>query len=392
MENYLKVFLSPDVKPAAVRGRPWIFANQLKFTAEMRALTPGSVVRVSEADGRLLGLYHFNPHSLIAARLLSRNPARQIDAAFFRDRIDKALRLRQRLFAEPYYRLIHGEGDNLPGLVIDRLGDTLVVQPNTAGMDSALPLILSALQSLLQPTSILIASDSPARGIEGLEPVNRIAAGTLEGPVTVLENGVKFLADPVGGQKTGWFFDHRLNRQFAGQLAKGTTLLDLYTYAGGFALTGAAAGATQVTAVDRSAPALALAQKSAEVNGFQDCVTFETAEVFAWLGANERKFGVVVADPPAFAKVKKDVPSALKGYEKLARMAAGAVEADGFLCIASCSHHVTAEAFRDATADGLRAAGRAARLIHQAAAGPDHPVHPLLPQTAYLKFLVYALE
>lgn len=387
-----KIALAADTKPAAVRGRPWVFANQLKMTAETRALPPGSVVRLMEPDGRLLGLYHFNPHSLIAARLLTRNHNRAIDARFFTEKLTRALALRDRLFDAPCYRLAHGEGDGLPGLIVDRYGDVLVVQPNTAGMDASLDLIVAALESLVKPAGIAVVADGPARAQEGLAPRAEVLAGTVASPVPLVENGITYLADPIGGQKTGWFYDHRLNRAFAAGLARGQSVLDLYTYAGAFALACARGGATSVTAVDRSAPALALATEAAARNGWTDRVTTETAEVFSWLENNNRTFGLVVADPPAFAKTRKDIPAALKGYEKLARLSTAKVAPEGFLCLASCSHHVTPEAFLDACAAGIRAGGRSSRLIHQAGAGPDHPVHPQLPQTAYLKFLAFALD
>ncbi|MCH8684233.1 class I SAM-dependent rRNA methyltransferase [Pedomonas mirosovicensis] len=391
-ENEPKIFLARNVKPASVRGRPWVFSNQLQFSADVRAIAPGTVVRLAEADGRLLGLYHFNPHSLIAARLLTRNHSRTIDARFYKERIEKALTLRERLFDRPFYRLVHSEGDFLPGLVIDRYGDAVVVQPNTAGMDAHKEMILEALQAVLKPKTIALVSGGAARTLEGLEPLNEVPVGAIDGPVQLEENGLTYFGDLTGGQKTGWFFDHRLNRAFVSRLARGQDVLDLYTYAGAFALAAASGGANSVTAVDRSDSALQLANKAAEANGLADKVTTVTADVFEYLQNDTRHYGVVVADPPAFAKSRKDIPSAMKGYEKLARLAVQRVAPDGLLCIASCSHHISAEAFQEATSAGIRTGGRAAKLIHAAAAGPDHPVHPLLPQTAYLKFLVYALD
>lgn len=391
-ENEPKIFISRSTKPSAVRGRPWVFSNQIQFSADVRNIAPGTVVRLAEPDGRLLGLYHFNPHSLIAARLLTRNHSRAIDFRYFKERIEKALGLRERLFDRPFYRLVHGEGDFLPGLIIDRYGDSLVVQPNTAGMDAQKDLIIEALEAVLKPKTIALVSTGPARTLEGLEPLSEVPVGAIDGPVQLEENGLTYFGDLTGGQKTGWFFDHRLNRAFVSGLSKGQDVLDLYTYAGAFALAAAKGGASSVTAIDRSESALALAAKAAEANGLADRVTAQAAEVFDYLSKDTRHYGVVVADPPAFAKTRKDVPAAMKGYEKLARLAVQRVAPDGLLCLASCSHHITPESFQDATSSGIRTGGRAARLIHSAAAGPDHPVHPLLPQTAYLKFLVYALD
>jgi 23S rRNA (cytosine1962-C5)-methyltransferase len=391
--DFPRVQLTPDAgKRRAVRGHPWVFSNEILMTAEAKALPPGSVVHLAESNGRVLGAYHFNPHSLIAARLLTRSTTRGIDAAFFAERLTKALSLREKLFDVPYYRLVHAEGDLLPGLIVDRYGDTLVVQANTAGMDAARDPLVAALKRVLSPAAILWAADSAARQQEGLEPVSELVHGSINGPLTLIENGVTFYADPVGGQKTGWFFDHRNNRAFAAGLARGGSALDLYAYAGGFGLTAAAAGATAVLSVDRAAGSLALAQQAAEANGLAEIWSSETAEIFKWLEQAQGRFDVVVADPPAFAKTKKDIAAATKGYEKLARLAAQRVAGGGFLCLASCSYHMTADAFQTACADGIREGGRGAALIHSAGAGPDHPVHPQLAQTAYLKFVVYRLD
>jgi 23S rRNA (cytosine1962-C5)-methyltransferase len=375
-----------------VRGHPWIFSNELQMTAEAKAIAPGTVVHVAESNGRVLGAYHFNPHSLISARLLTRSTTRAIDAAFFAERITRALALREKLFDVPYYRLVHAEGDLLPGLIVDRYGDTLVVQANTAGMEAARDPILAALKRTLNPAAILWAADSSARQQEGLEAVSEVVHGQIMEPLKLIENGITFFADVVAGQKTGWFFDHRNNRAFAAKLAKDGAALDLYSYAGGFGLTAAAAGAGSVLSVDRAAGAIALASQAADANGYGDIWSSETSEIFKWLEKAQGRFDVVVADPPAFAKTKKDIPAAAKGYAKLARLASQRVNAGGFLCLASCSYHMSAEAFQMACAEGIREGGRGAALIHSAGAGPDHPVHPQLAQTAYLKFVVYRLD
>jgi 23S rRNA (cytosine1962-C5)-methyltransferase len=374
-----------------VAGKPWVFANQLQGGAALRAVPPGSVSVLADANGRQLGQYHVNPHSLITARLLTRNTGRVIDGSFYRERLERALRLRQRLFPTPFYRLVHAEGDGLPGLVVDRHGDVLVVQPNTAGMDQATGLIVEALQGLLRPSTIVVQADGAARTLEGLEPVARVAHGTAPEALVLSENGFDYRVALLDGQKTGWFYDHRRNRAFVAELANGASVLDLYSYAGGFGLLAAARGATSVLSVDRSAPALALAGEAASAAGLTTWRS-ESADVFAWAEAARERFDIVVADPPAFAKSRKDVPAALKGYRKLAALCAPRVAGDGFLALASCSHHVEMTAFQEACADGIRVGGRGAKLIHVAHAGPDHPVHPQLPQTAYLKFLVFALS
>lgn len=373
-------------------GSPWLYSNELKMDEAARKLAPGSVVKVASNDGRLLGLAHFNPRTLIAARILGRNHEISVDRAFLEFRLDRALALRERLFDRPHYRLVHAEGDGLPGLVVDRFGDVVVYQANTAGMAALEPALIEALGKLLQPKAIVARDDGWARELEGVPADAGVRAGTLPEPVLVEENGAVFEVDPLAGQKTGWFFDQRPNRAFAASLARGQSLLDCYAYAGGFGLAAAVAGAAQVTMVDSSNAALALATASVVRAGLQATVATERADVFEFLGGGKARFGVVVADPPAFVRVKKDKPQGLKGYRKLAKLAAGRVADSGFLCLGCCSHHVAADEFAAAAWSGIREAGRGGRLIRISGAGPDHPVHPALPETAYLKFLAYALD
>lgn len=376
-------------------GSPWLFSNEIRMDEAARALPPGSIVRLMAPTGKIMGVAHFNPRSLIAARVLTRNKDAQIDRAFVARRVARALALRQRLFEAPHYRLIHAEADGLPGLVVDRFGDILVVQCNSAGMNAIADLVVAALEEVVQPRVVVLRNDTASRSLEGLESEVRVVNGELDGPLELVENGLRFRADPLSGQKTGWFYDQRPNRLFAAKLCRGEDVLDVYSYCGGFALTAAAHGASSVHAVDSSAAALDLARSSAELQGTAGICTFGRSEAFAFLDAaakEKRRFGVVIADPPAFVKSKKDLASGLKGYAKLARLAAGLVTEPGFLCLGCCSHHVSLDQFATAAWSGIREAGRGGRLIHTAGAGSDHPVHPALPETAYLKFLAYALD
>lgn len=376
-------------------GSPWLFSNELRMDADAKAVPPGSLVRLMSGNGKILGVAQFNPHSLIAARLLTRNKDAQVDRRFFTHRLVRALSLRERLFETPHYRLVHAEADGLPGLVVDRFGGTLVVQLNTAGMQAMEETVVAALREVLQPEAILARNDAPARQHEGLPSEVRPLLGEVGERIELVENGLTFLADPAGGQKTGWFYDQRDNRRFAASLAKGEDVLDVYSNSGGFALTAAAGGARSVTAVDSSAHALELSAESAARQGRAERCRFERAEAFAFLdqaGQAKRRFGLVVADPPAFVKSKRDLGPGLKGYRKLARLTAAVVSEPGFLCLGCCSHHVSLEQFAAETWAGIREAGRGGRLIRTAGAGPDHPVHPALPETAYLKFLAYALD
>jgi 23S rRNA (cytosine1962-C5)-methyltransferase len=389
------VRLLPARHRRADAGHPWIYSNELQMDAASKAFAPGTLVTLRRADESALGVAMFNPHSLIAARLLDRDAARPIGRRLFVRRIERALRLRERLFETPHYRLVHAEADALPGLVIDRFDAVLVVQFNAAGMVRLESLVLATLDTLLAPEAIVLRNDSPARAIEGLIPETRMAKGMLDEPVVVGENGATFLADPVAGQKTGWFFDQRDNRRFVGTLARGTRVLDLYCFTGGFAVQMARSGATSVLGIDQSEPALTLAAQAAARNGVDGACTFQRGEAFAetarFAAAGER-FDIVIADPPAFAKSRGDVPAALRGYRKLTRLAASVTSTEGVLFLACCSHNIGEAEFAEAVRRGIGDAGRSARIIRVAGADADHPIHPSLPETGYLKTVTLALD
>jgi 23S rRNA (cytosine1962-C5)-methyltransferase len=378
-------------------GHPWAFSNEMAMTPTAKALPPGSPVRLEGDDGVRHGLWHFNPHSLIAARRLSRDPAAAVDASWLRERLAAALALRERLYAAPFYRLVHAEADGLPGLVVDRYGDALAVQANTAGMDALLaPALLEALRGLLAPRVVVARNDAAVRNLEGLPQEVRPLLGDAAEPVRAEEGGLGFAVDLLGGQKTGWFFDQRENRDRVARLSAGAAVLDVFCHTGGFGLRCAAAGASRVVLLDRSAHALDLAVRTAAENGLAARTETRRAEALEELermgsGAGGERFDVVVADPPAFAKSRRDQPAALKGYAKLARLAAALVAPGGFLFLASCSHHVSAGDFADASTWGVGRARREGRILFQGAAGPDHPVHPMLPESAYLKAMLFQL-
>jgi len=386
--------LNPGADRRVKAGHPWAFSNEIAMTPALRALPPGIVVRLEGDDGVKHGAWQFNPHSLIAARRLDPDPGAACDAGWFRARLGACLGLRERLFDAPFYRLVHAEADGLPGLVIDRYGDALAVQANTAGMDRALPDILAALRDLLSPRVVVARNDAAVRTLEGLEERVELLSGG-DGTATVEEGGLGFPVDLLGGQKTGWFFDQRPNRALVARLAPGRTVLDAFCHLGGFGLAAARAGAREVTLLDRSEHALGLAMQAAAQAGVAERVTPLKAEALEHLErmlASGRRFEVVVADPPAFAKTRKDVPAALRGYGKLARLAAGVTAPGGILFIASCSHHVGVGDFAEAVAWGVHRARREARILATVGAGPDHPVHPALPESAYLKGQLLALD
>ncbi len=363
--------------------------------AAAKALAPGTPVRMETAEGAPLGCFLFNRHPLICARLIDRDPAAVLDLDFFERRIRAAVDLRDRLIGTPHYRLAHAEGDGLPGTVIDRYGDTLVLQINTAGLDRLRAPLLEALDRVVAPATVVLRNDNPARELEGLPTDVEVVRGQLDGPVELVENGARFQADPSTGQKTGWFYDQRANRAFVAGLSRGARVLDCYAFSGGFTVQAALAGAQAVTAVDRSRDALDLARQSAELNGVADVCRFEKREVFQDLQARQQageRYDVVVVDPDAFVKSKKDYWQGIKGYRKMTRLAAPLVAPGGILAVCSCSHHVEPETFADQVRRGLGQAGRDGRILRFAGADVDHPVHPWLPETSYLKCQVLALD
>lgn len=368
-------------------GYPWAFSNEIAIKPEHRAWPSGIPVRLEGDDGWRYGTFAFNPHSLIAARFLDRDPAAAIDAGWVQARLAAAAALRARLCDSPFHRLVHAEADRLPGLVIDRFGEVAVVQANAAAMDRLLPEVTAALTSLLPLRAVVARNDSTARAQEGLPQEVHMLYGDAAG-VEVDEAGVRFPIDLLEGQKTGFFFDQRPNRDRIASLASGARVLDVFCHTGAFGLRAAAAGATAVTLVDSSASALDRAQQAADGNGLSERVTVRRGDAFdvmAALAAAGERYDVVICDPPAFAKSRKDAEAGARGYHRMTRLAAPLVTPGGFLFVASCSHHVPVEAFASQVAMALQRARREARVLFTGGAGPDHPIHPNLPESAYLK-------
>ena len=388
----------PTVRLKAKEGRrlragaPWAFSNEIDMNTAAKALKPGTVVNVVGDDGHPLGTGYFNPNSLIAIRLLDTSPGVTPGVSFFAERLARAKALRENLYDRPFYRLVHAEGDHLPGLTIDRFGDACTVQITTAGMEGLREPLLAALDKVLDPSDVILRADTPSRALEGLDSYVRAEKGAM-GRIAVEENGIRYFADLGTGQKTGWYYDQRDNRAFVAPLAKGKTVLDAYSYTGGFGILAAKAGAKEVVCLDSSAPALALAEESARANGVAiKAVKADVFEELERLAAAGERFDIVLADPPPFVKSKKDLEPGAKAYRKLARLAAGVTAPGGLLMLASCSHNIPAERFAAECAQGLLRSSRRAALIRQCGAGADHPVHPLLPESAYLKAVAYALD
>ncbi len=387
--------LAPGQGKRLRAGSPWVFSNEIVMKPDYRQMDKGGLVRLEMDDGSRFGTFMFNPHSLIAARLLDRDPAVSIDQAWVFRKLEAAAALRARICDTPYHRLVHAEADGLPGLIIDRYGDVAVIQANTAGIDRLLPMITTALRALLPLRAIVARNDSPARAQEGLKDDVRILSGTAEDAIAVVEEGgVRFTVDTSGGQKTGWFYDQRANRDRVAALAQGARVLDVCSHVGAFGLRCAAAGAEAVTLVDSSAPALAQARDTALANGFAGMIELRRDDAFDALGqlaGTEQRFDIVICDPPAFAKSRKDAETGLRAYGRMARLAAMLVAPGGFLFTASCSHHAAADAWAASIAAGLHRARRDGRILWSGGAGADHPVHPHLPETAYLKAMLLHL-
>ncbi len=379
--------LNPGAGKRLRAGAPWVFSNEIAMQTEHRRLPRGGLVRLEGDNGARLGTFMFNPHSLIAARLLDRDPEASIDGAWVQARLASALALRERVCDTTYHRLVHAEADFLPGLIIDRYDDVAVLQANAAGMDRLTPEIVEALLALLPLRAIIARNDAAARRQEGLDEKIALLHGT-DPTAEVREGGVRFAVDPLSGQKTGWFFDQRPNRDRVAALATGARVLDVFCHVGAFGLRCAAAGATAVMMVDSSAPALEHADATAAHNGLSERVVtrrgdaFDTMEALAKAG---ERFDIVVCDPPSFAPSRKDADAGLRAYGRMARLAAALVESGGFLFVASCSHHAPLAAWAGQIAWGLYRARRPARILATTGAGPDHPVHPQLPESAYLK-------
>ena len=368
-------------------GHPWAYSNEIALRPEHRALPPGLPVRLEGDDGWRFGTFGFNPHSLIAGRMLDRDPEAVINAAFVRSRIKAAAALRARVCDTPYHRLVHAEADRLPGLVVDRFRDVFVVQANAAVADWLTDEIVAARLAAGQPRGIVARNDTPSRAHEGLAAEIRLLHGT-DPACAVEEGGVVFPVDPLGGQKTGFFFDQRSNRDRVAALAAGARVLDAFCHTGAFALRCLAAGAASALLLDSSAAALDQARHAAERSGLLARASLRRGDAFETMTelaqAGER-FDLVVCDPPAFAKSRKDAAAGLRGYARMARIAAALVSPGGLLFVASCSHHAAPEAFAAAIAEGLHRARREGRIVFASGAGPDHPVHPHLPESAYLK-------
>jgi 23S rRNA (cytosine1962-C5)-methyltransferase len=395
MENMPTLRLSPKADARALRhGHPWVHGDQIVWDRRSRSIAPGSIALLEDAGRTPVALVAVVPQAKIAARILTRDLDASIDDAWLKARVQTAYDLRNRLYPDPYYRMIHAEGDDLPGLIVDRFGDTLVVQPNAIWIEDRLDALTAALIEVTGVTNVIKNAAGRARKLEELDDVSAVLAGSPPEKVSVLMNGATYVADLAEGQKTGLFFDQRPNHTFMASLAKDAKVLDMFAHVGGFALAALVAGGESALAIDGSAPALALAEESAALSGVADRFETRKSDAFAAfeaLAEDGAKFDLVICDPPAFAPNKGALTAGLRAYERTARLATNLVAPGGVLMLCSCSHAATLDKFRSACLRGMGRAGRDPKLIYTGSAGPDHPVHPSLSDTGYLKALAFHL-
>ena len=384
--------LKPKADARRIRhGHPWAWADELVLDRRSKAVPDGTVAVLEDGARAPLGTGVASVGAKIGFRLLDRDPGAAIDAAWLRDRLAAALAFRTQLYPEPFYRLVHAEGDGLPGLIVDRFGDMLVMQPNLRWLEDRAELLAELLVEVTGAATVIRNGTSRTREAEGLPGgIDVLRGAAPDAPLRVLMNGATYLADVMGGQKTGLFYDQRDNQASVARLARGARVLDVFSHVGGFGLAALAAGAEAVTCVDASDSALALAAQAAGEARFatRSGDAFAVMEALAAEGA---QFDIVVADPPAFAPSKTALTQGLRAYERVARMASDLVAPGGVLVLCSCSHAADLGKFRASCLRGIGRAGRRPRLIRTGFAGPDHPQHPALSETGYLKALSFRL-
>lgn len=369
-------------------GHLWVFSNEIDSAATpLTAFVPGERVEVRSYRNAFLGHAYVNPHALICARILGRDAAHPLDRALLVQRLRSALTLREHLYREPYYRVVFGESDRLPGLVLDRYGGLVVGQIATAGMQAVQPDIEAAVREVLKPSTLFWKNDSGARDLEHLPLESSAAFGEVPDQVEVVESGLRFKAPLAMGQKTGWFYDQTANRgRLLRYLRAGARVLDVCSYVGAWAITALRNGAAAAFCIDSSAPALALAEVNAACNGVTlKIVRADAFEALQTLNEQGERFDVVILDPPAFIKRKKDIPQGHAAYRKLNQLALGLLAAEGLLVSCSCSYHLPPEDLVQAIQQAGRHAGCFVQLLESAGQSPDHPVHPAIPETRYLK-------
>ncbi|HJU41143.1 MAG TPA: class I SAM-dependent rRNA methyltransferase [Tahibacter sp.] len=387
--DYPALFLKRGEDARLRAGHLWVFSNEIDVKrSPLTSFAPGELAAIVDAAGKPIGIGYVNPNSLIAARLVSRGLDHAVDRSLIVHRLNVALALREKLYDEPYYRLVFGESDGLPGLTLDRFGDVVVGQTTTAGMERLKDDITEAVVKVLKPSAIVWKNDAAIRTLEHLPEYADVGYGTLAPPLVVREGGLDFECDPIGGQKTGWFYDQQANRDRLARYVKGKRVLDVCSYLGGWGLRAAAFGASEVVCVDVSAHAVDMIGRNIERNGFADKVKAVKADAFdelKRLREVRERFDVVILDPPAFVKRKKDFAEGRIAYRRLNEMAMQILARDGILVTCSCSYHMPRAALLDSVQQAARHIDRQAQVLEQLQQSPDHPLHPAIAETEYLK-------
>ena len=376
-------------------GHLWVFSNEVDSKrTPLATFHSGHQVRVTSAQGKVLGSAYMEPQALICARMYAPGEHRALDQALFRSRLSTALAVREAAFNAPFYRLVYGDSDTLPGIVIDRFGEYLVVQLNNEAVESHLQDLVAALQDILLPAGILVRGDSRRRREQGLADDSQVVHGEVPEQLGLEENGVRFLAPVHSGQKTGWFYDHRMSRARLAAWVSGKNVLDVYSYIGGWGIQAAAFGAQSVCCLDSSAQALEGVMVNARLNGLEDRVSVlqgSAPESMTALRSAGQRFDVVILDPPAFIQRKKDLKKGIAAYRRINELGLQLLNAGGLLVAGSCSMQLSRADLVSAMQQAAVRAGCQLRIVEQGAQGPDHPIHPAIPETEYLK-AIFALK
>ena len=387
--SYPDLYLKKNEDKRLRKGHLWVFSNEVDTKrSTLDQFTAGELVNIRSDDGKILGTAYINPQTLICARLLSRKANLKCGANFFKERLTTALTLREKIFPKPFYRLVFSESDGLPGLVIDRFGDVLSLQITTAGIEIRKDALLAALIELLTPTAIILKNDNGQRQLEGLSQESEVVYGQLPENLIIEENGAKFKVDILEGQKTGWFYDHRSSRAQLASFSKDQRVLDLFSYTGAWGVPAAIAGASEVTCVDASEGALAIAQENAHLNQVADKMQFVRSDVFEFLKQarlDNQVYDIIVLDPPALIKRKKDFKLGYEAYRRLNHLALQVLSKNGILISASCSFHLSRENLHEILRSSGRHIDRHLVFFASGGQGPDHPIDPASPESEYLK-------
>jgi 23S rRNA (cytosine1962-C5)-methyltransferase len=386
------LYLKPKEHHRIQKGHLWVFSNELASLP--RDIASGETIKLFTHDKKFLGTGFYNPHSLISVRLLTRNDE-EPDKNFFLKKFLEALTLREKIYTSEEtnaYRLVHGESDGLPGLIVDRFNKAIVLQAFSAGMDIHLPLICDVLQELLNPEVIIVRNESPLRELEGLTLYKDVVRGEHSATKQIIYDAdISFEVDLFEGQKTGFFLDQRENRRIIRKFSHGAAVLDVFTNDGGFALNALYGGALSAILVDASKEALQRADHNAQLNKFSEysLVAADAFDTLDQMVESKETFDLVVLDPPSFTKSRKNLPGALKAYKRLNKLGLQLIRNGGFLATASCSHHVSEEDFLQSVHQAALSAGCQLRLIHKNSQPFDHPVLLAMPETGYLKFACF---